>query len=77
MVRSPEPETDADIPLPDEGEPRDSQSEDSRILDDEGSDAEGEDLMEDANRCSDCQKKLCHKRPVKEVLGMLFACISA
>ena len=44
-------DTEADIPLPDEGEPHDSQSNDSHHLEDEGSDAEGEDLQENPERC--------------------------
>lgn len=44
-------DTETDIPLPDEGEPHDSQSNDSHHLEDEGSDAEGEDLQENPERC--------------------------
>lgn len=41
---------DADIPLPNEPDDRDYHSDDSRNVQDAGSDDEGEDLQEDAER---------------------------
>jgi len=49
---------DADIPLPNEPDDRDYQSDDSRKIQDAGSDDEGEDLQEDAER-SDLYAVLC------------------
>ncbi|KAL0055666.1 hypothetical protein WJX82_002980 [Trebouxia sp. C0006] len=43
-------QVDADIPLPNEPDDRDYQSDDSRNIQDAGSDDEGEDLQEDAER---------------------------
>ena len=43
-------DSDADIPLPDEGPANDDQSVDSHNIDDLGSDDEGEDLQENAER---------------------------
>ena len=42
---------DADIPLPNELQDRGYQSDDSHNVQDAGSDDEGEDLQEDAERC--------------------------
>lgn len=46
--------TDADIPLPNEPEDRGYQSDDSRNVHDAGSEDEGEDLQENAERCCFC-----------------------
>ena len=59
-------QVDADIPLPNEPDDRDYQSDDSRNIQDAGSDAgsddEGEDLQEDAERSDLCGASLSSDR---------------
>ena len=55
-------QVDADIPLPNEPDDRDYHSDDSRNIQDAGSDDEGEDLQEDAERYDLCGASLSSDR---------------
>ncbi len=55
-------QVDADIPLPNEPDDRDYQSDDSRNIQDAGSDDEGEDLQENAERYDLCGASLSSDR---------------